>query len=72
MVCPVFGWFVGIFWVVRLVCVWFVSGLAGLWWFVDGLGGLWMICVVWGWFRVLQLTLLKIYQATKLKTAVKI
>ena len=38
MVCLIFGWFVGSFWMVWLVCGSFV-------------GRLWVVWVVFGWFK---------------------
>ena len=42
----IFGWLVGNFFGICLVCRWFVVGL-------------WVVWLVCGWFRVLQLTLKK-------------
>ena len=60
----VFGWFVQYLvglWVIWLVGRWFLDGLWMVWLicrqFVDSLAGLCVAGLVFGWFRVLQLTM---------------
>ena len=62
-----FAWYLPGMWVVWLVFVWFICGVAGLWqifeWFglfVGGLGSFGVVWMVCGWFRVLQLTHIKV------------